>query len=167
MPRPSQWAQPATVDGVPNLHRLNGHLYRSGQPTAIGLQNLERAGIRRVLNLRQHHDDADEATGTHLTLHQVRINTGEFGDREMQAALQIIAQSSEPILVHCLHGADRTGTVIALYRMVCQGWSKQQAWAELQQGGYGYHAVFSNIPAYLSQVDVDKLRRDVHGAGCP
>lgn len=166
-PRPQWWAQPVALEGVPNLHRISGRLYRSAQPTTSGFQALETLGIHTVLNLRQYHDDDDEAAGTQLVLKHRWVNTGDFGDTEMLDALQTIATAREPVLVHCWHGADRTGTVIALYRMVCQGWNREQALDELQHGGYGYHAMFDNIPAYLRQVDVGKLRRQVNGENCP
>lgn len=166
-PRPQWWAQPLALEGVPNLHRINGRLYRSAQPTAAGFQALESLGVRTVLNLRQYHDDDDEATGIDMVLKHRWVNTGDFGDTEMLDALQTLATAASPVLVHCWHGADRTGTVIALYRMVCQGWGKEQALDELQHGGYGYHAIFDNIPAYLQQVDVAKLRCQVNGVNCP
>lgn len=166
-PRPQWWAQPLVLAGVPNLHKVSNHLYRSAQPTPAGFQALKTKGIEQVLNLRQYHSDDAKAQGTTLDLQHIRINAGDFGEREIRDALQIIAESREPVLVHCLHGADRTGTVVAAYRMVCQGWNKQQAITELTQGGYGYHRMFENIPAFLNDLDVNKLRAQVHGVGCP
>ena len=166
-PRPQWWAQPLVLEGVPNLHRINERLYRSAQPTAAGFQALESLGVRTVLNLRQYHDDDDEASGINMVLKHRWVNTSDFGDTEMLDALQTIATANSPVLVHCWHGADRTGTVIALYRMVCQSWSREQALDELQHGDYGYHAIFDNIPAYLQQVDIAKLRRQVSGVNCP
>ncbi len=166
-PRPQWWAQPLVLEGVPNLHKVSSHLYRSAQPTPVGFQALHTTGIAHVLNLRQYHSDDAKAQGTPLNLQHIRINAADFGEREIRDALQVIAQSREPVLVHCLHGADRTGTVVAAYRMVCQGWNKQQAITELTQGGYGYHSMFENIPAFLNDLDVDKLRAQVHGVGCP
>ncbi len=166
-PRPQWWAQPLVLEGVPNLHRINERLYRSAQPTAVGFRAVESLGVGTVLNLRQYHDDDDEATGIDMVLKHRWVNTSDFGDTEMLDALQTIATANSPVLVHCWHGADRTGTVIALYRMVCQSWSREQALDELQHGNYGYHAVFDNIPAYLQQVDIAKLRRQVSGVNCP
>ena len=43
--RPAQWAEPIALEGVPNLHRITPTLYRSEQPTALGMKNLEKLGL--------------------------------------------------------------------------------------------------------------------------
>ena len=73
--RNARWAVPVQIDGVPNLHRITDHLYRSEQPTADGFRNLEKLGIRTVINLRYFNSDDDEAAGTSLQLHRVKILT--------------------------------------------------------------------------------------------
>ena len=50
--RSERWAVPIALEGVPNLHRITPTLYRSEQPTALGFRNLEKLGIRTVINLR-------------------------------------------------------------------------------------------------------------------
>lgn len=57
----------------------------------------------------------------------VSMNAGNFTEQQVLEALTVIAESPKPVLVHCLHGSDRTGTIVAMYRMVCQGWNKQQS----------------------------------------
>ena len=64
--RPAQWAKPLVVEGVPNLHRVSAQLYRSAQPTAQGMANLEKLGIRTVVNLRTFHSDVELVKGTKL-----------------------------------------------------------------------------------------------------
>ena len=44
--RPAIWAQPVALAGVPNLHKVIDTFYRSAQPTAAGLKNLEKLGAR-------------------------------------------------------------------------------------------------------------------------
>ena len=61
--RPAHWAEPIALEGVPNLHRISPTLYRSEQPTALGMKNLEKLGIRTVINLRYFNDDKDEVEG--------------------------------------------------------------------------------------------------------
>ncbi len=65
-PRPAQWAVPIALEGAPNLHRITPTLYRSEQPTEVGMKNLEKLGIRTVINLRYFNHDDDEVEGTSL-----------------------------------------------------------------------------------------------------
>ena len=48
-------------------------------------------------------------------------------------------RSCGPFFVHCQHGSDRTGVCIAAYRIVVQGWTKQDAIREMTGGNYGFH----------------------------
>lgn len=156
--RPERWARPVVSEVLGNWHQVDGRVYRSAQPDAAAMAAVENAGIKRVLNLRQFHDDEDEAEGTQLRLYHVPFNAAAIKDEYVVAALKIIRASDQPILIHCWHGSDRTGTIVAMYRIVEQGWSKQAAIDELRNGGYGYHSIYGNIIEYLEAVDVERVR---------
>ena len=64
----------------------------------------------------------------------------------------------QPVFVHCQHGADRTGTMCAIYRLVEQGWSKDEAIREITDGGYGFHSVWQNLIKYLRNLDVKAIK---------
>jgi len=159
--RPENWATAVISEHLENGFRVDGRLYRSAQPDVQAMHELEKLGIRRVLNLREFHDDEDENGTTEMELFRVPMNAATIRDAEVVAALKIILASEEPILVHCWHGSDRTGTVVAMYRIIVQGWTREAALDELVNGGYGYHAVYGNIPDYLRQVDLEKIRREL------
>lgn len=159
--RPTEWAQPVVATGMENFYRLDAKLYRSAQPGKTGFAALKRLGITTVLNLRDFHDDSDEAQGLGLNLQRIEMEAGKITVPQLVAALRIIHQAEGPVLIHCWHGSDRTGTVSAAYRMVVQGWSKEAAIDELINGGYGYHAIYDNIPALLRQADVAAIRAAV------
>ncbi len=157
--RSEEWAQSLSVPGLPNLHRVTENLYRSAQPTAEGMLNAEKLGIRTVLSLRAFHGDSRIAKGTDLAYRRIPINTWSIDEGEIQEALAAITSGNGgPFLVHCQHGADRTGLLIASYRIVIQGWSKQEALDELQNGGYGYHSIWKNIPTFIEKMDVEAWR---------
>ena len=157
--RPAQWAEPIELEGVPNLHRITPTLYRSEQPTALGFRNLEKLGIRTVINLRAFNSDDDEVRGTSLHTERVKIVTWNIEDEHVIAVMRLLRESANgPFLIHCKHGADRTGLMSAMYRILEQGWSADDALAELTGGGYGYHAVWKNILRYVRSADVDRLR---------
>src|SRR5205823_583227 len=153
---------PIAAPGLRNFHKVTGHLYRSGQPTAEGFRALERRGVRTVLSLRDHHEDEDEASGTNLRLLRVKMDSWNIKDKDVAKVLAILRRKKDgPFLVHCWHGADRTGVICAMYRMVEQHWSREEAIRELREGGYGFHRVWENIIRYLDKVDVEKMRRSV------
>jgi protein tyrosine/serine phosphatase len=157
--RPAHWAEPIALEGVPNLHRITPNLYRSEQPTAAGFHNLEKLGIRTVINLRWFNDDAREAAGTSLRTERVKILTWNIDDEHVVAVMRLIGDPGNgPYLIHCQHGADRTGLMSAMYRVLYQGWTPGQALEELTAGGYGYHPVWKNIRRYVRSANVEALR---------
>ena len=154
-----KWAVPITLDGVPNLHRITDTLYRSEQPTELGFRNLEKLGIRTVINLRFFNDDEDEARGTSLKLHRIKILTWRAGDDHVVQVMRLLRQKEHgPFLIHCQHGADRTGLMSAMYRMLEENWTAQEALEELIDGGYGFHSMWKNIRRYVLEADVSRLR---------
>ena len=132
------------------------------QPTAEGFRNLEKLGIRTVINLRYFNSDDDEAEGTRLQLHRVKILTWRAGDDHVVEVMRLLRDRDQgPFLIHCQHGADRTGLMSAMYRMLEQDWTAQEALEELIDGGYGFHSLWKNIKAYVLAADVDTLRRRI------
>ncbi|HUQ08743.1 MAG TPA: tyrosine-protein phosphatase [Steroidobacteraceae bacterium] len=164
--RNAKWAVPIALAGVPNLHRITDSLYRSEQPTAEGFRNLEKLGIRTVINLRYFNSDDDEAQGTNLNLHRVRILTWRAGDDHVVEVMRLLRQKENgPFLIHCQHGADRTGLMSAMYRMLEQNWTPEEALAELIDGGYGFHSMWKNIKRYVLAADVTRLRESLNASG--
>lgn len=157
--RDPKWAVPITLAGVGNLHKITDTLYRSEQPTADGMRNLEKLGIKTVLSLRAFHSDEDQVEDTQLTTECIYIKTWHIEDEDVVAFLKIATDPArQPVLVHCQHGADRTGTMCAAYRIVVQGWTKDQAIREMTDGGYGFHPVWTNLKPWIEAMDVQGLR---------
>lgn len=161
-PRPETWATPIISNELKNWHQVDELVYRSEQPDAAAMREVSSLGIKRVLNLREFHNDDDEVAGTVLKTAHLPINAARIKDEDVIRALQTIKASKEPILIHCWHGADRTGAMVAMYRIVEQGWSREAALDELENGGFGYHSIYQNIPRYIEQVDIEKIRTAVN-----
>lgn len=153
------WAQPVELADSDNFYRVTDDLYRSAQPSAAGMRAYERFGIRTVINLRGFHTDDDVAKGTTLKLVHIPVHTWEAGQEQtVITILQAIRDAEKPVLVHCQHGADRTGLSIAMYRMVEQGLNRAEAMEEMRNGGYGFHSVWRNIPRYIEAADLEKIK---------
>jgi protein tyrosine/serine phosphatase len=162
--RPKEWATPLALEGAPNLHQVAKNFFRSAQPDAQGFKGLATMhAVRTVISLRAFNADEPLTAGLDLRLERVRINTWNIKRKDVITALQNLRRASRdaPVLLHCQHGADRTGMISALYRILYQDWSKAAALDEMQKGKFGYHAVWGNIPRFIRRVDVEELRRDI------
>jgi protein tyrosine/serine phosphatase len=82
-------------------------------------------------------------------------------DKDVIRFLQIVTDSNcTPVFVHCQHGADRTGTMCAIYRIAVQGWSKDNAIEEMTKGGFDFHSIWKNLPNYIRKLDVEEIKRN-------
>lgn len=171
-PRPKNWAmQMQEIQGLPNLFRVNDFLYRSAQPTKEGFIVLNQkrrlikgdAPIKTILSLRAFNDDGPlVAESSTLHLEQIRFHSWHPEDEDVVKFLQIITNPAlQPVLVHCQHGADRTGTMIAIYRIAYEGWTKKQATDEMVGGGYGFHPIWKNLLRYIEKLDVEAIKEKV------
>jgi tyrosine-protein phosphatase SIW14 len=126
---------------LPNFHQVNATLYRGGQPQSAGFTRLASIGIRTVINLRDGDERAKveekEVLAAGLRYFNVPLDgMGRPSDEKVERVLSIInAPENQPVFVHCKRGADRTGTIIAVYRISHDGWTSEQAKAEAKRYG--------------------------------
>ena len=142
-----------------NLYKINDVLYRSEQPSKKGFKEIELIGVKTILNLRRLRNNKKKAKGFNFNLVHHPIKTKELNESDILKALKVIQNSEQPVLVHCWHGSDRTGTIIAAYRMVIDNWSKKQAIEEFQKENLGYHYnMYPQLLVLLKNLDVTKLK---------
>jgi protein tyrosine/serine phosphatase len=152
-------AEPLERPGLHNFHRVSPVYYRGAQPTAEGMRQLEAMGVKTVINLRAFHSDRSLLAGTHLGYEEIRTKPWHAEEQDVVKFLRIVTDPKrQPVFVHCEHGADRTGMMTAIYRMVVEGWSKDDAVNEMQHGPYGFHSVWTNLVRFVRGVDVGRLR---------
>ena len=153
-------ATPIEKPGLPNLHRVSDDLYRGAQPTAEGIRQLKAMGIRTVINQRSLHSDRDEIGKTALAYEHIPMETWDPEGKDVVRFLKLVADKDRtPVFVHCQHGADRTGTMCAIYRMAVQGWTKEEAIDEMTNGGFGFHKIWQNLVRYVRNLDVEHIKK--------
>jgi len=158
--RPENWARPIAQSTLPNLHQVSPAIYRSAQPRDGAQAALDALGIKSVISLRWTEDAAELLPNT-KRIH-APIESWDVDHAEVVRALRaLLDPANQPVLLHCRHGADRTGTVIAAYRMLVEDWSAQAAIAEMREGGYHYHAMWNNMIRFLRKLDVAATRREL------
>jgi protein tyrosine phosphatase (PTP) superfamily phosphohydrolase (DUF442 family) len=122
---------------IPNFDKVDGVVYRSGQPNLFGFEMLKTLGIKSVLNLRndEQSDEQDIVNSLGMTYSHFPLKGGHVCSQETLQTIQILIWDlPKPVLVHCEFGCDRTGVVIACYRLG-KGFTPWAAWADAKQHG--------------------------------
>lgn len=137
-------AADAPAAHVRNFGKVNDHLYRGGQPEIVGLQELGAMGVKVDIDLRQAHEgtELEREAAKKLGMKYINIPFPELSAPPNQLVQQVLAlltgSNTDPVFVHCRRGKDRTGTVIACYRIQHDGWDNQRALAEAKQYGMSF-----------------------------
>ena len=128
--RPDQWAQP--VEKQYNLYQMSPTLYRSALPDKGAVPLLQQLKVATVINFLPE-SDASWLSAPGINQVQLPYRTNHVDDADVLKALRAIqsAEAQGPVLMHCKHGSDRTGLMSAMYRVVIQGWSKEEALNEM------------------------------------
>ena len=126
---------------LPRFQQVSEKLYRSGQPRDGGFRRLRELGINTIINLRgaSKQTRAEEAEARALGFNYYNIalpNWGRPQDTRVTRIMElIVAPENGRVLVHCKDGVDRTGTVVAIYRMTHENWTSSKALAEAKANG--------------------------------
>lgn len=135
----AQAFQPITIPGLDNFQSVSERLSRGSTPSQEDLKQLQSKGIKCVINLRHSSDDerAEEEASKRLGLKYFHIPLGWFkapSPETVRKFLSIVSDpDNQPVYVHCHQGADRTGTLIAIYRIVVQNWGFREAYKEMRR----------------------------------
>jgi tyrosine-protein phosphatase SIW14 len=147
---------------LPNFHQVNENLYRGAQPQRGGVKKLSELGVKTVINLRGASDETrkEQAEAEALGMRYFNIPMSALGrptDEQVERALAVIdARENWPVFVHCQRGADRTGVIIAAYRILRNQWTGEQAVAEAKR--FGMATIQFRKKGYIS--DYYKRRRE-------
>jgi hypothetical protein len=127
--------------GVPNFGQVTPTLYRGGQPSPEGLATLAHMGIDIVVDTGR--SKRDEALIKKLGMTYVPLPwyCPFPKDAVFERFIKLVRENPDKkIFVHCRLGEDRTGMMIAAYRMGAEGWTAKEAMQEMHEFGYrGVH----------------------------
>ena len=113
-------------------------VFRSNQPTEWRFISYHAKGLRSVLNLRgwdvyahyQYEERICQKLG--MRLENIKLNARNAPQSEaINAIVDCLGKMEKPLLFHCKSGADRAGLVSAIYLMVYEGASVQEAMKQL------------------------------------
>ena len=143
----------AAAEHVRNFGEVEKNLYRGGEPTAVGLEELGAMGVKLVVDLRESGEGtaSEKLQVERLGMRYVNVPFQPFSAPEtgqVERVLGLLAKSDkEPVFLHCRRGKDRTGTVIACYRIQHDGWTNEKALAEARD--YGMSSLEKGMRNYI------------------
>jgi protein-tyrosine phosphatase len=133
-----------SVPGIHNFVQVNAQVYRGAQPTDEGFRYLAKIGVRTVLDLRESDARTVGERRSVLASGMQYVNVPMSGltpptDAEISKILALLEDgASGPVFFHCMRGADRTGAVIAAYRIQHDKWDSVQALKEARSRGMSF-----------------------------
>jgi len=133
--------------GIPNFHEVEEGFFRGGQPEEAELQVLKTLGFRTVVSLRNEgrlirwEKGLVEKNG--MVFVSIPMTWRKSPTREqIQLFLEVMKQPERrPLFLHCREGRDRTGAMVALYRIAQEGRSAKEAYAEAKRFGFREGAI--------------------------
>ena len=151
------------VRGVPNFAVVSPVLSRGAQPTHEGFRLLRERGIRTVVALRWLHDDDAALAGLGLNSYWIRAKQWHPENEDVVRAMKVILTPEyQPVFVHCQAGKDRTGLVVAVYRILVDGWSVDDAIGERRL--FGATDFWEESKAFLRRLGSAEARRGLTAA---
>ena len=138
----------STVPGVGNFQKVNDLVFRGAQPTDQGFQSLAKLGVHTVIDLQESgsaraigEEKAVKAAGMEYI--NVPMEGMQTPSNESVSKVLTVLESGTngPVFVHCHRGADRTGGVIACYRIEHDHWTNQKALSEARSMGMSWYQV--------------------------
>ncbi len=150
---------PAT--GILNFRRVSADLYAGGQPGTESFARLKAMGVRTVVSLRAFDVDRRRLRGLGMRYVHISFKAPHPEAEDVVRFLKVLADpANRPVFVHCKWGTDRSGMMVAVYRIVVQGWTKERALEEMHRMGYQADA-WPQLEKFVRRLDPEAVRRRV------
>ena len=148
------WAKPYTNYPTERFGKVHDGIYRGAYPKSlIEMKNLKKMGVKTILNLQADPKVIEvgrkQALEAGLKYISIPLD-GFWAPKDWQANAVLAAlddPKNKPIYIHCTHGRERTGIMLALHRVESDGWSAKKAYAEAK--AYGFRWVVYRMKDYF------------------
>jgi tyrosine-protein phosphatase SIW14 len=169
-------AEKLKLAGVSNAGKVSETLFRGAQPSAQGLAELKKLGVTTIVDLRDNSGLVawERAQAESLGMRFVHIPVGGWSppsDAQVAQFLKLVQENpTQKVFVHCHYGEDRTGVMVATYRIAKQNWTPEQAAAEMNSFGFHchlYRAMKSYVREFPAKFAADPVFTSLHTSPAP
>jgi tyrosine-protein phosphatase SIW14 len=146
---------------IDNFGKINDHYYRGAQPDDRDYGDLAALGIRTVIDLTRDGSAKERGLveGVGMTFYRIPMTTSDWpSEAAVTQYLELVNDpANQPVYVHCQGGRHRTGVMTAVYRMTEDGWTADQAYAEMKhfdfEGFPGHPTLKTFVYDYYAQIE--------------
>jgi protein tyrosine phosphatase (PTP) superfamily phosphohydrolase (DUF442 family) len=141
------------IAALPLFRRLNDTYARGSQPNHGGVTMLARLGVKTLVDLRSPYDHTADIGGVagHLGLGYKWLPMSVWDpptDEQANEFIRVVSDpANAPVFVFCSDGLHRTGELTAIYRVARDGWTVEQALAEMD--GLGFNPYYYSLRQYV------------------
>jgi tyrosine-protein phosphatase SIW14 len=143
---------------IPNVSQVDtDNIWRGGQPDDEGWNLLKSMGITHVIKLNEESEGTDiaaQALGMAVLSFPINLLEQVLTEPTKRTIFDAVNQITENTFVHCEHGEDRTGLVVAAWRVMFRHWAKEDAEDEMLE--HGFHKLLLGLWEYW-QHEVNSL----------
>lgn len=145
----------AAENPIPNFRQAEPGLLRGGRPGVAGIAFLKAMGVKTIVSLDDDEAEnrAEFARAKAAGMQEILLPMSGFWspqDAKVNLALAALQNPKlRPIFVHCLHGQDRTGLIVGLYRVEAENWAPELAYSEMRQ--LGFHPELFLLDRYFKE----------------
>jgi protein tyrosine phosphatase (PTP) superfamily phosphohydrolase (DUF442 family) len=151
------------VNGIGNFGEVTPRLYRGAQPNKRGYAALAKMGVNIVVDTRGNRkSEAKEVRRHGMQYVAIPWHCPFPRDETFARFLKLMRDNPDKkVFVHCRLGDDRTGMMIASYRMAAEGWTADEAMVEMRQFGFNrlHHMICPRLSSYEEHFP-EHLRRN-------
>jgi len=109
-------------EGINNFAKVDDHLFRGAQPDTQAIKNLQKLGVKTIIDLRLP-DEVRKGEATDAQAHGILYTNlplrglGRPAKEQAELVLSMVESLPGPVFIHCRFGCDRTGMIVACYRI--------------------------------------------------
>jgi protein tyrosine/serine phosphatase len=148
-------AEKLKLAGVPRAGKVSDVLFRGAQPSTQGLAELKKLGVTTIVDLRGNRGPVASERREVESLGMRFVDIPVLGwstpsNAQVAQFLTLFADPRQKVFVHCYYGEDRSGVMVAAYRIAEQNWTADQAVSEMYSFGFHYH-LYPGMKSYVRE----------------
>lgn len=149
-----------------NFHIVEPGIWRSSQPNEVSIRRMKKYGLKTIINLKT---SKEVNNWERLLAEESGINYYHFpmdcdhipDEQTLKEIVDLMHDlANQPVLVHCQAGKDRTGLIIAFYKMKFSQEKFNDIYNELLMYGYD-ESTCPKISETLKQFKVKHLKGEL------